>query len=175
MKFSRENHAKFKLSSATPHPPNPRTHPRTPASPTPPNPSNRPKSPPSPRVDSGKGGKGGERGGVRVENVFSVFGPLGKSGSDDRLREKGCHGGGGVYFRTIVKPLWQLLPSEAKNPPTQKARKTPEKQLLWQVFSGVSAVFPAVFRLLNCDPLGTRTKNLALKLPKISLTKGYFG
>ena len=44
------------------------------------------------------------------------------------------------YFRTIVKPLWQLAPSEAKKP------------------SNIS-----------------RTKNVALKLPKISLTKGYFG
>ena len=42
--------------------------------------------------------------------------------------------------RTIVKPLWQLPPSEAKKP------------------SNIS-----------------RTKNVALKLPKICLTKGYFG
>ena len=60
-----------------------------------------------------------------------------------------CHGAkcGGYnrvdlsfYARTIVKPLWQLPPSEAKKP------------------SNIS-----------------RTKNVALKLPKISLTKGYFG
>ena len=27
-------------------------------------------------------------------------------------------GGAHEYIRTIVKPLWQLPPSEAKNPPT---------------------------------------------------------
>ena len=43
-------------------------------------------------------------------------------------------------LRTIVKPLWQLPPSESKKP-------------------------------FNTS----RTKNVALKLPKISLTKGYFG
>ena len=40
-----------------------------------------------------------------------------------------------------------------------KTAETPEKQLFWLVFgcfSGVSAVFPAVFRLLHRDPLGTR-------------------
>ena len=36
----------------------------------------------------------------------------------------------------------------------KKTAKTPEKQSK-QLFLRVSAVFPAVFRLFYCDPLGT--------------------
>ena len=46
-----------------------------------------------------------------------------------------------LYLRTIVKPLWQLLPSEAKNPPKMTQ---------------------------DC-------KNVALKLPKISLSRDILG
>ena len=113
---------------------------------------------------------------------------------------------GPLEIRTIVKPLWQLPPSEAKNPPIRSRPGNPNQRKgqnekfmnfghfceFWCFSLGKQARFTLNF--CSGTPLRkvheltffglvcrghswsniSRTKNVALKLPKISLTKGYF-